>query len=76
MGSLRGNNDFRREVGLEVQYLTTLHGEDALRIAREKAERPLLRTARRKILEATVRELETRYLPPKPRKSLLGRLFA
>lgn len=70
-GSSRGSDDFQREVVVEVQYLTKLHGEDALRIAREKADRPELRTQRRKVLEAAVRQLEGQ--PEK--KGLLGRLF-
>ncbi|MES2036080.1 MAG: hypothetical protein V4466_18080 [Pseudomonadota bacterium] len=70
-GSLRGSEDFHREVVVEVQYLTKLHGDDALRIAREKADRPDLRTQRRKVLEAAVRKLAGQ--PEK--RSLLGRWF-
>lgn len=66
-GQLGGNESFNREVAVEVDYLTKLHGEDALRVAREKAARPNIRSARRKVLEAAVRRLETPDRPPPKR---------
>lgn len=46
------NDDFEREVRLEVDYLRRLYGVDAARIASEKAARPNIRSLRRKVLEA------------------------
>lgn len=64
---------FRREVATEVAYLTNLHGDEALKVAREKASRPNLRTSRRRVLEATVRCLEKGLKAPP--LTLWGRLF-
>lgn len=72
-GHLGGSETFHREVAVEVDYLTKLHGEDALRVAREKAARPNIRSARRKILEAVVRRLEDpTKTPPKRFLGLFG----
>lgn|GEM_PF-6862057 len=69
-GQLGGKGDFHRDVAVEMDYLTRLHGDDALRVAREKAARPNIRTARRKILEAAAQRLEN---PGKlPNKRFLG----
>lgn len=70
LGRLGGNENFKRDVTVELEYLTKVHGEDALRVAREKAARPNLRTARRKILEAVVRRLEGSEKPSS--KGFLG----
>ncbi|ATQ43563.1 hypothetical protein [Caulobacter mirabilis] len=71
MFGLNGSSgDFARDVATEVEYLKTMHGENALAVAREKAARPALRTHRRKILNAAVQRLEG-----KPERKLLGRLF-
>jgi hypothetical protein len=50
--------DFDRDVRIEIQYLETLHGAEALNVATVLAARPHLRTWRRKVLKATVRELQ------------------
>jgi len=65
-----GQRDLRREVEVEIVYLTKLHGDAALGVAREKAARPNLRSARRRVLEAVVNQLEHR--DARPRKKLLG----
>ena len=55
----RANREaFEREVIVEVEYLRRLHGEEAARVAREKAARPGQRTLRRKVLEAAAARLE------------------
>lgn len=64
---------FEREVRIEVEFLRKLHGDDALRVAREKAARPTNRTARRKELEETARRLSGETGSEK--RSFLGRLF-
>ena len=65
---------FEREVRIEIELLRKLHGDDALRVAREKAVRPTNRTARRKVLEETARRLSGETAPEK--KSFLGGLFS
>lgn len=64
---------FDREVRLEIELLRKLHGDAAARVAREKAERPTNRTARRKVLEAAARQLDAGRVP---QRSLIGRLFS
>ncbi|MCF8506452.1 MAG: hypothetical protein K9G59_16195 [Caulobacter sp.] len=64
---------FEREVRIEVEFLRKLHGDDALRVAREKAARPTNRTARRKVLEETARRLSGETGSGK--RSFLGGLF-
>ena len=64
--------EFEREVRIEMEILTKLHGADAARVAREKADRPTNRTARRKVLEEAARQLGELATPS---KSLLSRLF-
>lgn len=71
--TLSGGEMFRREVATEIEYLSKLHGADALKVAREKAARSNLRTSRRKVLEATVRCLEQGLKAP--RVSVWNRLF-
>lgn len=66
-------DSFEREVRIEIELLTKLHGEEAGRVAREKADRPTNRTKRRKVLEETARRLNGHG--PAARKGLLGRLF-
>lgn len=57
---------FEREVRIEIELLRKLHGDDAARVAAEKAARPTNRTARRKVLEETVRRLtDGGQAPPK-----------
>lgn len=53
----RHNKDLEREIRIEMAYLTELHGDDASRIAMEKAARPNQRKVRRRILEAAARRL-------------------
>lgn len=63
---------FEREVRIEIELLRKLHGDDAARVAAEKAARPTNRTARRKVLEEAVRRLtDTGEAQP---KGALGRL--
>ncbi len=57
LGFGRHDRDLEREIRIEMEYLTKLHGDDAARIALEKAARPKLRTVRRRVLEATARRL-------------------
>lgn len=56
---------FEREVRIEIELLRKLHGDDAARVAAEKAARPTNRTARRKVLEEAVRRLTDTGEPPK-----------
>jgi hypothetical protein len=53
----RNSEDLAREVYVEVNYLTKLYGDDAGRIALEKAQRPRLRTLRRRVLQEAARQL-------------------
>lgn len=72
-GSRSQREDFEREVKIEMELLRKLHGDEALRIAAEKAARPTNRTIRRKVLEETVRRLSR---PPEPaRKGFFSRLL-
>lgn len=64
---------FEREVRIEMEILTKLHGEEAAQVAGQKAARPSIRSKRRKVLEETARRLNGQG--PSPRKGLLGRLF-
>jgi len=63
---------FDHEVRIEIEILRKLHGEAAAQVAREKAARPSNRTARRKVLEETARQLNNEAAP---RRSLIGRLL-
>jgi hypothetical protein len=67
--------DFEREVDIEIEILTKIHGQDAARVAREKAVRPTNRTHRRRVLEEAVRRLDERIPPAQPRASLMTKLF-
>lgn len=64
---------FEREVMIEMDFLRKFHGDEAPRVAAEKAARPTNRTIRRKVLEETARRL-SRPLEP-ARTGLLGRLL-
>lgn len=64
---------FEREVRIELELLRKLHGDDAARVAAEKAARPTNRTARRKVLEETVKRLSGET--PPARKGLISRLL-
>lgn len=64
---------FEHEVQIEIDLLTKLHGDEAGRVAREKAARPTNRTVRRKVLEETARRLDGHGAAPG--KRLLGRIF-
>lgn len=69
---------FDREVRLEMEILRKLHGDDAHRVAVEKAGRPTNRTARRKVLEEAARQLALQGDQPggsPERKSVFGRIF-
>lgn len=68
-----GRDTFEREVRMEVEYLTKVYGDDALRIAGEKAARPSNRTGRRKVLDEACRRLSSR--PTLARKRLLDRFI-
>ena len=64
---------FEREVRIELELLRKLYGDDAARVAAEKAARPTNRTARRKVLEETVKRLSVET--PPVRKGLISRLL-
>ncbi|HRD45775.1 MAG TPA: hypothetical protein PLF78_04755 [Caulobacter sp.] len=64
---------FESEVRLEIELLRKLHGDEAPRVAREKAARPTNRTARRKVLEEAARRLDG---DPAARPGLISRIFA
>lgn len=66
---------FEREVRLEIEILRKLHGDDAHRVAVEKAGRPTNRTARRKVLEEAVRQLSPGGESVAAPKGVLARLF-
>ena len=50
-------DDFEREVLREMAYMRDLHGEDAHRVAKERAARPRLGGARRRVIEEAARRL-------------------
>lgn len=56
---------FEREVKIEMELLQKLHGDDAARVAAEKAARPTNRTARQKVLDEAVRRLSGETQPVK-----------
>ena len=64
---------FWHEVRTEVELLKKFHGDDAARIAAEKAARPTNRTFRRKVLEEAARQLSGK--PPEPQKRFIGNLL-
>ena len=64
---------FEHEVQIEIELLTKLHGDEAGRVAREKAARPTNRTVRRKVLEETARRLNGHAASPG--KRFLSRIF-
>ena len=72
-GKKSRRDSFEREVRIEIELLTKLHGENAPRIAAEKAARPTNRTTRRKVLEEAARRLAGTTDPV--RKSFFGRLL-
>ena len=72
-GNRARREKFEREVRIEIELLRKLHGDDALRVAQEKAVRPTNRTARRKVLEETVRRLGNQTVPEK--KGFFSGLF-
>ena len=72
-GQRSRRESFEREVKIEMEFLRTLHGEEAPRVAAEKAARPTNRTTRRKVLEEATRRLSN---PPEPaRKGFFSRLL-
>lgn len=71
-GSKARRSAFEREVQIEIEILRKLHGESAAIVAREKADRPSNRTARRKVLEEAARQLNNETEPKRP---LTARLF-
>lgn len=62
-GSKARRSAFEREVQIEIEILRKLHGESAAIVAREKADRPSNRTARRKVLEEAARQLSNEAAP-------------
>ena len=64
---------FENEVKVEMAFLRKLHGDDASRVAREKAVRPSNRSARRRVLEEAARRLNG--VETAESKSLLSRLM-
>jgi len=73
-GNKARRSAFEREVRIEIEILQKLHGDDAPRVATEKAARPTNRTARRKVLEEAARQLNGAEAPA--RRGLIGRLFS
>lgn len=71
-GSKARRSAFEREVQIEIEILRKLHGEGAAIVAREKADRPTNRTARRKVLEEAARQLGNEAAP---KRTLKTRLF-
>ena len=71
-GSKARRSAFEREVRIEIEILRKLHGEAAAQVAREKADRPSNRTARRRVLEEAARQLNN---DPAPKRTLASRLF-
>lgn len=68
--------EFERQVDIEIEILTKMHGEDAARVADEKAVRPTNRTHRRKVLEEAARRLRGgQARSPSSAPSLMTRLF-
>ena len=72
-GKKARRESFEREVRIEMELLTKLHGDEAARVAGEKAARPTNRTTRRKVLEEPARRLSGEG--PPARKGLLGMIF-
>lgn len=72
-GRKERSQDLEREVILEIEILRKLHGDDALRVAREKAGRTTNRSFRQKVLDAAARRLGSEGDPG--RKGVLDRLF-
>ena len=66
-------NVFERDVRIEIELLTKLHGENAAQIAAEKAARPTTRTRRRLVLEEAQRRLSGQA--PQLRKGILTMIF-
>lgn len=64
---------FEHEVLLEIEFLQKRYGDDALRIAEEKAVRPENRTRRRQVLEEVARRLAGRS--PSTKRGILSRLL-
>lgn len=64
---------FERDVRIEIELLTKLHGENAATVAAEKAARPTNRTKRREVLEEAHRRLSGVTSPR--RNGLLTALF-
>ena len=50
-------DDFEREVLREIAYMRDLHGDDAYAAAVERAARPRLGGARRRVIEEAARRL-------------------
>ena len=73
-GNKARRSAFEREVRIEIEILRKLHGDDAPRVAIDKAARPTNRTARQKVLEEVVRQLNGQ--PPAVRRGLVSRLFS
>jgi hypothetical protein len=51
-------DDFEREVLREMAYMRDLHGDDAHLVAQERAARPRLGGARRRVIEEAARRLQ------------------
>jgi hypothetical protein len=64
---------FERDVRIEIELLTKLHGENAAQVAAEKAVRPTNRTRRRLVLEEAHRRLSGQATPA--RKGILTMIF-
>lgn len=73
-GKKSRRESFEREVKIEMELLRKLHGDEAARVAVEKAARPTNRTARRKVLEETARRLQVSEEAP-AKKGFFSRLL-
>lgn len=73
-GKKSRRESFEREVKIEMEFLRKLHGDEAARVAVEKAARPTNRTTRRKVLEEAARRLQAGDAEP-ARKGFFSRLL-
>lgn len=61
--SKTNKDDFEREVRREIAYLRDLHGDLAHEVARQRADRPRLGGARRRVIEEAARRLAAERKP-------------
>ncbi|RYF91159.1 MAG: hypothetical protein EON95_15535 [Caulobacteraceae bacterium] len=59
-------DDFEREVLREISYMRDMHGDDAPAVAKQRAARPRLGGARRRVIEEAARRLAADQKPSAP----------